>query len=256
MNAGSAETAQQSLGEVRGHRARSTVIVATYLLSVTYMVVAVLAAVPAWANMITVTNPADETGGPSCTLRDAIAAANTDAETGGCAAGGGADTIVFVLPLPTIITLTSNTELAVGSDVTIVGPGADQLAIDGNHATRIFEVTVGATLTLSGLTIQNGAAPPAALLPFGGGVLINSEAMLGAAAATLTDCTLTGNSPDGLTNYLGTVTLTGCTVTANNGRGVVSSQGTALLTSCTVSNNTGGGVSQGGGGSITLRDCT
>ena len=47
------------------------------------------------AATITVTTTADGTGGPYCTLRDAITAADTDTATGGCPAGAGADTIVL-----------------------------------------------------------------------------------------------------------------------------------------------------------------
>ncbi len=35
------------------------------------------------------------TGGPSCTLRDAVTAANTDAPVGGCSPGSGTDTILL-----------------------------------------------------------------------------------------------------------------------------------------------------------------
>ncbi len=57
-----------------------------------------------WAATITVTSASGETGGPDCTVRDAITAANTDTATGGCPAGSGAD--VIELPAGVTITLT------------------------------------------------------------------------------------------------------------------------------------------------------
>ena len=41
---------------------------------------------------------------------------------------------------------------------TITGPGADQLTIDGNHASRIFAVETGVKAAISDLTIANGSA--------------------------------------------------------------------------------------------------
>ena len=48
--------------------------------------------------------------------------------------------------------------------MTINGPGANMLAVDGNHASRVFQISSGKTVTISGLTITNGSANP------GGGI--------------------------------------------------------------------------------------
>ena len=64
---------------------------------------------PSLADTIVVTTDSGGTGGPDCTLRDAITAANTDTATGGCQAGNGADTIE--LPSASIITLTESSFL-------------------------------------------------------------------------------------------------------------------------------------------------
>jgi CSLREA domain-containing protein len=53
------------------------------------------------AATITVNSTADTTGGVPCTLRDAILAANTNAASGGCAAGGASDVIAFAIPAAT-----------------------------------------------------------------------------------------------------------------------------------------------------------
>src|SRR5262245_7033503 len=50
---------------------------------------------PARAAVIMVTTTSGGTGGPDCTLRDAIVAANLDAAVGGCAAGSGGDTVAL-----------------------------------------------------------------------------------------------------------------------------------------------------------------
>ncbi len=67
---------------------------------------------------------------------------------------GSGGTITFSLSYPATITLTSG-ELAITKDMTITGPGADQLAISGNDASRVFNVNSG-TSTISGITIRDG----------------------------------------------------------------------------------------------------
>lgn len=65
------------------------------------LAVAVAGALSAHAATITVTSTADTSGGPACTLRDALTAANTNTATGGCLAGSGTDTIAFAIPAAT-----------------------------------------------------------------------------------------------------------------------------------------------------------
>jgi hypothetical protein len=94
------------------------------------------------------------------------------------------DTIAFASDLQGTITLTSG-ELKVGQSVTIQGPGADNLSIDGNHASRVFEILPGAAVTMSGLTVAHGVAnaPGSGVnLVGGGGIFVASHATL-----TLTD---------------------------------------------------------------------
>ena len=84
-----------------------------------------------------------------CSLREAIAAA------------GAGDTILFALPDPSpwTITLTGALQqLSVTNDITITGPGASLLAISGANLIRVMTVQVGATVSLSGLTLRNGEA--------------------------------------------------------------------------------------------------
>ena len=87
-----------------------------------------------------------ETSG-SCTLADAITAANNDRAEGGCLAGRGTDTIT----LSQDITLTAALPQIV-SEITIEGNG---FTISGNNRYRIF-YNDGGALTIHDLTIANG----------------------------------------------------------------------------------------------------
>ena len=53
------------------------------------------------------------------------------------------------------ITLTSG-ELVIDKSLDIEGLGADQLAVSGNHASRVFAISGGVTVTIAGLTITDG----------------------------------------------------------------------------------------------------
>jgi hypothetical protein len=94
------------------------------------------------------------------------------------------DTIVFAPSLEgQTITLTSG-ELLIKRNLTIVGPGAGNLTISGNHTSRVFEVAGGARkVTLSGLTISNGVAD------LGGGIYFQ-----GGHQVTISGCTQIGRA--------------------------------------------------------------
>jgi CSLREA domain-containing protein len=209
------------------------------------------------AATITVTTVADENGsGPNCSLREAIASANGDADVGGCVGVGayGADTIVFgsTLILPTIITLTDPAgALTVSSDVTITGPGATELAIDGNNTTGVFFISTG-QVVMSDLTIRHGHS--------GRGAGIYNER---GATLALTNCTLSGNSAfghppvpnvpvggggsgGGIFNGrdAGALTLTNCTLSGNSasyGGGGIAAYGSTTLQNTIVANSLSGG---------------
>src|SRR5213592_4795469 len=95
------------------------------------------------AATLTVINTNDSGAG---SLRQAI----SDSSSG--------DTISFDSSLNgQTITLASG-ELLIDKNLTITGPGAHSLAINGNAASRVFEITSGIDVTISGLTITNGNA--------------------------------------------------------------------------------------------------
>lgn len=127
---------------------------------------ALLLAVQASANTIEVTTTADQYGSDagSCSLREAVRAANTDAAYGGCTAGGGSDLIQ--LPNGTL-TLTragrdedanSTGDLDVNSTMVVSGNGAARTTIDAGGIDRLFHTLQGASgaLFLVNLTLRGG----------------------------------------------------------------------------------------------------
>jgi len=144
------------------------------------------------------------------------------------------------------ITLTSG-ELNVDKDVTISGPGAKNLAVDGNAQSRVFYVNPGKTVTIDGLTVTNGYSPTGS-----GGGIYNNAAML-----TVTNCTFSGNSANdgggGIANFAdspgdATLTITNCTFSGNSavhGGGAIGNRATLTVSNCTISGNSasfGGGL--------------
>lgn len=124
-----------------------------------------------------VTSLADS--GPG-TLRDAITQANDNE---------GPDTIVFGKELTGTIKLAGE-QLAITDTLTIKGPGASKLAIDGDSKSRIFSVTdfsdeTDSKLTVSGLSFHHGVPQP---LDTAGGAIASTESL------AIKDCVFTGNT--------------------------------------------------------------
>ncbi len=106
----------------------------------------------AQASTLLVTSPADS--GPG-SLRAVIIAAQSG------------DQIVFDQSLTgQTIALTSG-QLAIDKSLDIEGPGADELAVSGNHSSRVFSISGAVTVTIAGLTITDGRVVGAD----GGGIL-------------------------------------------------------------------------------------
>jgi hypothetical protein len=139
----------------------------------------------------------------------------------------GADTIVFAQGLHGTIKLTSG-ELSVTDSVTINGPGANQLSVSGNDASRVFETAAGIDVTLSDLTITHGKAADQ-----GGGIL-NDGANLTLTRDVLSQnvvsgsATGTGGRGGALRSLDGTLTITGCTISGNQALGGTAALGDAL----------------------------
>jgi Dockerin type I domain len=159
-----------------------------------------------------VTNTNDSGAG---SLRQALADAN-DGDT------------IDATGISGVITLTSG-QLLVGVSMTINGPTADALAIDGNSAGRVFQILSGKTATISDFTIRNGHAGT-----IGGGIFNGDAATL-----TIANTTLTGN-------------------TAGLGAAIFNN-GTLTIVKATLSGNTaaqGGGIYNSGAGTLTMVNST
>lgn len=101
----------------------------------------------------------------------------------------GTDVIDFAPGVSGTIKLTSG-DLTIDTSLTINGPGAAQLSISGDNASRIFEVDAG-QVAISGLTLTAGRATT------GGGILLNGGAALSLSNCTLTDNEALGNAAGG-----------------------------------------------------------
>lgn len=153
------------------------------------------------------------------------------AEIAGAHAG---DTINFGPGVVGKINLTS--QLYITTSLTIQGPGASQLAIDGGGYSRVFEIAANTNVTLSGLTISGGG---------------------GWADPSSFDRALWDGTGGGILNF-GTLTITaGCIVTGNSGYegGGIANFGTLTVNSSAITGNTaetGGGIYNAKQASLTV----
>jgi CSLREA domain-containing protein len=197
-------------------------------------------------------NPGDgtcATGTGLCTLRAAIQESITFA---------GADTIT--LPAGTyLVTVLGADEDASASgdfditdDLTLTGAGAAATIIDAGGGDRAFDVGGGATVTLSGVAVQNGASN------FGGG--IRNGANLTLDDVVVADNLLGSGAGAGIANSnAGTMSLTDSVVRDNNATngfsGGIQNAGTMTIVNSTIADNfaenEGGGILNAGTLTIT-----
>jgi CSLREA domain-containing protein len=205
---------------------------------------------------ITVTTTADELNqNGSCSLREAIQAANTDTAVDACPAGNGTDNIILPSGFYTL-TITGYYESAnqtgsldVSSSLNIQGAGVANTTIDGGGTTlhdAVFWILAG-RVTISGATIQNGKPGN---LAGAGGVFVEPQGNL-----TLQNVVVKDN-----VSYAGAAISNGGQLTVINsvisnnrslqlgGGGIQTGTGTALtvtnsiIVSNTAVNNGGGGI--------------
>ena len=228
-------------------------------------------------------NPGDgtcATAGSVCTLRAAIQEANAHA---------GDDTIdvpagTYLLTIPPGAETTAALDASVGdlditANATITGVGSGLVTIDGGGTTRVFHIAASQTVTMSGITVKNGADQG------GGGILALGNLTLndvvvtqntsnggagggirGGGALTLSDSTVSdnGSTDQGGGIFGGTpVMIDRSTISGNHtpdqGGGIFS-DGPLTITSSTVSGNMSTG-DQGGGifienGALTIVNST
>ncbi|MDX6632899.1 MAG: hypothetical protein QOG26_904 [Solirubrobacterales bacterium] len=166
-------------------------------LGVVAVAATMLVAPAAQAATLTVATASD-TSASACTLRDAISSANGDADSGQCVAADlpyGADSIEFDPAVTGTITLGSDLP-EISDDLSIFGPGADQLAISGNDARRVLSVQSFVPFDLSDLTIEHGKAPTTPGATSGGGIVTAGDTTLDGVIVKDNNAVLTG-APDG-----------------------------------------------------------
>jgi hypothetical protein len=165
--------------------------------------------------------------------------------------------ITFSNSLAGATILLTNGQLMVTNNLTIDAsalPGG--LTINGNHASRIFQIASGATGKMVALNLTNGYST-------GAGGAIYNDGML-----SLANCTLAGNTgpgyEGGAIGSLGPLTLTGCTFSGNAAGygGAILVQGTACtLQNCTFAGNSsslgnGGAILNSFGATMNILHCT
>ena len=184
----------------------------------------------------------------TCSLPDAITAANTDTATGGCAAGmAGSDTI-FISAAGTVSgTITLSSQLAVQgtsaqeSIIVIVGGG---LTVSGDDTARIFRIQEHGNLSISNLTMTNGLAAT------GGAILVDSGGVLTLNSVVVKDSESTSGNGGGIRNS-GSLIITNSVIHDNFAFGYgggIASESTALISNTVIRDNTAHGSADGGGG--------
>jgi len=205
------------------------------------LIVVLLLLTPVYATTIVV----DET---TCTLVDAITAANTDTDTGGCPAGFDADTIRLTADV-TLTTVDNSQEgddiglPVIASAITVVG---SDFTIERDASAPpfiLFWVASDGRLSLNDVTLRNGARAITNL-----GILdmvrVNVSANLGhgifvlpGGTAHLIDCIVSDNLLDGIIFNSATVYVTESTVTGNGFFGILGVYGAVNVTRSNISHN-------------------
>ena len=199
----------------------------------------------------------DEVCDADCSLREAIEAAISG------------DTIN--IPIGTY-TLTIGTQLTIDKDLTLNGAGSGDTVIQAatssaDATSRVLSIT-GGTVSISGVTVQNGnTSDNGGGISNSGTLTLNNSTVSDNTATdggggiynwisgtlTLADSTISGNSAEfhlggGIFNFLGNALLVNSIVTENwasASGGIYSEAGSVTLTNSTISSNTadsGGGI--------------
>ncbi len=135
-------------------------VIALVALSLPILMLALLAPQVSANAIITVDSNLDDNDPTTCTLREAVEAANTDSIVNGCDAGdAGADTIQFDASTDGL-TMDIGTlgEITISSDLTIEGNGTSNTLISGSNQSRIFFINAGTVVDINDVTISDGEA--------------------------------------------------------------------------------------------------
>ncbi|MFN8492587.1 MAG: hypothetical protein U0350_33610 [Caldilineaceae bacterium] len=168
----------------RGRRSVTRILIVALLAAASFT-----SARPAYAAGISV-------DGTTCTLADAITAANNNIATGGCTAGS--SSAVDVLTLTADVTLTGPLPV-ITSDMTIQGDSAARF-VSGANNIRVFTVN-GGTVTFQTLTIKDGndigGAGSSGYAGGGGGMGAGGGLYIADGKVTVQNVTFTNNKATG-----------------------------------------------------------
>jgi hypothetical protein len=152
------------------------------------------------------------------------------------------------------------TELPISSSVTLAGPGANLLTINGNHASRVFNVAGGVTATLDSLTVANGNSDYTRGPAVAGGISNGGTLNISRSIISGNSCTAFGRATGGGVYNVGTLNITGSTVSGNsvsggheiNLGGGIYNTGAVTITGSTLSGNSAShdGTADNDGGAI------
>lgn len=202
-----------------------------------------------------------------CSLREAITAANSDADFGGCVGAGayGDDIIAFdsatdvgnAGPITLAIAGTGEDvnlsgDLDIFSNITFNGNGSSLTVVDADTIDRVVDIASGSTVIMNDLQLVNGAAGAAN----GGGIYSDTSALT-LNDSIVTTCAATNGGAIYVGGSSGSLTLNSTTISDNDavtdGAGISIQQDastrTVLLDNVTLSGNDAGG--DGGGIDIT-----
>jgi len=191
-------------------------------------------------------------GGDGISLREAILAANATA---------GADVINFAANLSGQTITLGGTELAITEALTIdARPLAENVTIDANQLSRIFNITVTAgDFTLGGLVLTRGRTTSSGALGGGGAIRSVTSGLLTIDQSTVSGSSTAGNDARGGGIFSsGPVTLTGSAVSGNSTAGVAAhgggiwASGALTLNDSAVSGNRTEGEFAAGGAIVTF----
>ncbi len=199
----------------------------------------------------------------SCSMADAITAANTDAAVGGCPAGNGADTILLTADIPL------RAELPwIKSAIDINGNG---FRISGATQYRVFNIGYDGELVIDDLTMLDGRADDCRRLDSDGNQIIASSTSCGGAILNyglvkIIDSSIIDNSVDGkgggiYNSGVGKLFISGSKIsrnTADDQGGAVYNEGQGTITESSFDSNTsewgGGAIFNSGKGALNVSD--
>lgn len=186
-------------------------------------------------------------GNSECTLREAVANANSNSDTSGgdCVAGAGTDTI-DLSSLSGTITL-GGTHLRLTDSTTVQGPTTGTLTIDANNVSRIFYVrTAGVNLTISRLTLTRGRNSSGAAIRFeqSGSLTINHSTITGNISTSKGGALFFRSNAGGV--IISNTSISSNTASSGGaGLFLYNVAGTSSITSSTISGNSGGSRGSG-----------